>query len=742
MDGSTKPPGVLDSRAMSKFTRRALLITGTAAAGGLLIGIGTGPGRRWRRAVEAAGGNGHTLINLWLKISPDNRVTVLVDKLEMGQGTHSGLATLLAEELGADWDTLQVEHVPVRPEFANGEVILTFLRGAAGIHIPTMLDGSTRWAVNSAARWFNLMFTGGSSSIMAGWTLYREAGAAARQLLLEAGAERLEADPADCVTRLSRVVHSPSGRSLSFGEVAAAAAVRRAPSRPKLKAAEQFRLIGRPVPRLDIPAKTLGRAAFGVDQRPPGVRFAALVVPPLPGVALNSFDAGAAGGVPGVITTLPVDDAVAVIADSWWSAREGAKRVTARFSLEQRTDWSSSAHQDLLSRQLDEAELDIEDSAGDVATASNGQPYIVQSEYRVPYLAHIPMEPMNCTAWMHDDRLEIWTGTQTPLMCRAAAAEAAGIDADRVTVHTTLAGGAFGRRFHNDAVVRATQIARAVNYPVQLVYSREDDMTGGYYRPAAVARVSGAVDQRGQIQAWRYRYSGSAQEVDLLPYQVGSHSLESLSFDEPIPTGPWRSVDHSQHAFFVESFVDELAAAAGQDPFEFRRRHLPTDSRRRRVLDDLQTLAGWQGRGGNGRGRGVALHESFGSVVGQVIDVSVRDGRLALDRVICVVDCGVVVNPDAVVAQMESGIVYGLSAALYGEITSTGGAIEQQNFHNQPVLQLANTPPIDVYLRPSGDFPFGVGEPGTPPSAPALASAVFGATGQRCKQLPLTQFRA
>lgn len=727
---------------MARLTRRAFLIAGAAATGGLLIGIGTGPGRRWRRAVAAATANNpDILVNLWLKISPDNQVTVLVDKLEMGQGAHTGLAMLLADELGAEWDSIRVEHVPARPEFATGQIIMTYLTGALGLQIPGMLEGVTRWALDGGARLMNLMFTGGSSSTMVAWSLHREAGAAARQMLIEAGAERLEAHAGDCVTQNSRVVHVPSGRSVTFGEVASAAAERPAPDRPRLKAEDEFNLIGRPVPRLDIPAKTAGSAAFGVDQRPPGLKYAALAVPPLPGLTLASFEPGDAEQALGITQIVPIADGVAVIADSWWSAREGAKRIAARFQLGRLDSWSSAAHLESLSRQLAEADLDTEESDGDVAAALLGN-RSVEAEYRVPYLAHAAMEPMNCTAWFHDGQCEIWTGTQAPLMMRKAAADAADLDPDDVIVHTTLAGGGFGRRFHADAVVRAVQIAKAVDYPVQLLYSREDDMAGGYYRPAVVARVTGAVDGQGQLVAWRYRYSGAGQDVDLRPYQVANYARESLDVEEPIVTGPWRSVDHSQHAFFMESFADELAAAAELDPFEFRRGHMAPDSRRRRVLDELEILASWKGRGGNGRGRGLALHESFGTVVGLVVDVDVRDDRLKLERVLCVADCGIAVNPNSVVAQLEGAIVYGLSAALTGEVTSSGGAIEQQNFHNYPVLRLGNTPRIDVHLRNSGEFPFGIGEPGTPPAAPALTNALFAATGQRFRRLPLRQFRA
>ena len=400
--------------------------------------------------------------------------------------------------------------------------------------------------------------------------------------------------------------------------------------------------------------------------------------------------------------------------------------------------WSSHEFLDRLSADLDGTELDVESDEGELESAFENAAQDVEAEYRAPYLAHAAMEPMNCTAWVNGDRCEIWTGTQRPLIARKTAAEAADVDVDNVIVHTLLAGGGFGRRFADDAVKRAVSVARTVDFPVQLLYSREDDTASGFYRPAVVAKASAALDGDGQLAAWRYRYSGTASEVDATPYATPAHSVESLEVEQPIPTGPWRSVDHSQHGFFIESFADELAVAANADPFEFRRRHLPEDSRRRKVLDALEERAGWQGRGGNGQGRGVALYECFGTVVGLVIDVSVNDDDLRVDRVLCVADCGIAVNPDQVVAQMESAILYGLSAALSGEITSAAGAIEQDNFHNYPVIRLAEAPEIDVHLELSGAFPFGVGEPGTPPAAPALANAVFSATGVRHRTLPLS----
>jgi isoquinoline 1-oxidoreductase beta subunit len=717
------------------------MITGAAAAGGLLIGIATGPGRRWKRAVEATtAGSPDTLVNLWLKISPDNQLTVLVDKIEMGQGTHTGLAMLLAEELGADWNTVQVEHVPVRPEFATGQIIITFLTGGLGVSIPGFLEGTVRSTLDAGARLMNLMITGGSSATMVGWSLQREAGAAARQLLIAAGAAHLEADIADCDTRDSKVVHLPSGRSVTFGEVAADAATLETPDNVKLKDVADFKLVGQPLPRLDIPAKTDGSAVFGPDQRPPGMKFAAMVVPPLPELPLGDYDAADVREMDGVLAVVPIDNAVAVVADTWWTAQQATRKIRANFEAGALAGWSSTGYLEGLSTGLDDDDLDVDDSDGDVHTVLGGGGRVVEAEYTVPHLAHAPMEPLNCTAWVRNGECDVWTGTQVPLVTRKEAADTADVDADNVTVHVTLAGGSFGRRFNNDAVIRAVQIAKTVDYPVQLLYSREDDMASGYYRPAAVAKASGTFDETGQLTAWRYRHSGSVREVDTRPYTVPNFSHEILTVDEPIPTGPWRSVDHSQHGFFLESFADELAAAADLDPFEFRRRHLPADSRRRQVLDELESLAQWQGRGGNGRGRGLALYESFGTVVGLVLDVTVENDRLSMDRAVCVADCGIAVNPSSVAAQIEGAIVYGLTAAAYGEITSSDGAIEQQNFHNYQALRLANTPDIEVHLRNSGEFPFGAGEPGTPPSAPALANAVFAATGQRVRQLPLRQF--
>lgn len=741
--------------------RRGFLLAGMAAGGGLLVGCGApAPQSRLGTAAQFNPEGDQIGLNGWVKISPDGVVSVAVPRAEMGQGVHTALAMLVAEELDADWALVRAEAAPVARIYANPALMLNvvpFLSDDDGL-----VARLARASMQRLGYWLSLQVTGGSSSVRDAWEPMRLAGASARAMLVQAAAEQWAVPPGSCSVAKGRVSHAASRRQASFGALASAAAKLAPPSEVALKSPKAFKLIGTAVPRLDIPAKTTGAAQFGIDVRPPGLLYAAIRQCPVFGGSLRGFNAGAARSARGIKDVFGLGNtAVVVLADSYWRAK------TALAGVE--IDWDEGAHAALdsaaissnLRRALDESSGTGFRSQGDAAAVLAGAAQRIEAEYEVPFLAHAALEPVNCTAQFKDGKLSLWCATQVPSLARWKAAQAAGISTDAVTLHLPYLGGGFGRRLETDMVEQAVAIAlRSQGAPVKLVWSREEDMQHDMYRPAAVARFTAALDASGAPLAWLNKVAapsiGLGTMSRLLPalamdmpdknqiegafdlaYAVPNLSVRQLRVATPVPVGSWRSVGHSYNAFFTECFIDELAQSAKQDAVAYRRRLLDAHPRHQAVLDLAAKQAGWGSALPAGRARGVALHESFAAICAQVAEVSVDDGQARVHRIVCAIDCGSVVNPDTVAAQVHSAIVFGLTAALYGEISIAKGRVVQSNFGDYRLLGLAAMPQIDVHIVASALPPGGVGEPATPPVAPAVANALAALTGQRLRRLPL-----
>ncbi len=729
---------------LGKWTRRGLIAAGVVAGGALVVGVAIRPGHRAPKLAGLVADADEALLNLWLKIGADNRTTAIVPHAEMGQGVHTALAQMLADELDADWNLVDVEEAPAHVEYANHNLAKGFLFGDA--EIPRALVGTVDGAVLKLTQAMDLQITGGSFSVRAtGMHGMRVAGAAAREMLAKAAGAAWDVPKRELVLKDSHVSHASSGRTATYADFAAAAAQIAPSSKPKLKDPGAFTLIGTSVQRLDTPAKVDGSAAFGIDAQIPDMKTATIRGCPVFGGRVATLDDRAARGLPGVERIVNLGDAVAVVADGYWHANRALAALVIEWSTNGRDALDQAAVFAQFDGALAQAEVedagDVEVDQGDCDAALAAATRRAEAEYRVPYLAHAAMEPMNCTAWLHDDVCEIWTGTQNPLGARAAAAEAIGYEPDRVIVHNAYLGGAFGRRSVNDYVVQAARIAKAAKAPTKLIWSREEDIAQDRYRPAVTSRFRGGIDADGRPTVWTNLYVDKHEpaEAPRIPYAIGNQRIASLPSPNHVPFGVWRAVDHSQHAFFTESFIDELAVLAGEDPYRFRRGLLADKLRHRKVLDAAAKTAGWGSSLEPGRGRGIALHESFGSIVAEVVEVRVDAGKVRADRVVCAVDAGYAVNPDGLAAQMESGIVYGLTAALYGEISLEKGRVKQSNFHDYPMLRIDEMPEIETVFVESGGPLGGGGEPGTPPLAPALANAIHDAIGVRIRELPVSK---
>jgi len=753
--------------------RRRLLIAAGLAGGAFAVGgwLFYHERDRLRRPDALAARPGEHAFNAWLRIDAGGTVTVQVPRQEMGQGITTALPLLVAEELDCALEMVRFEQAPVDAVYANATMLADAVPFRPDDH--GWLAGFARLTQYKFAELLGVQATGGSSSVRDAWLVMRHAGAAARAMLVAAAAKRWNADGGECRTENGAVIHASSGRRLGYGELAQDAAHLRPPSQVSLKDPQHFRLLGKPQPRLDVPAKSDGSARFGIDVRLPGILYAAIVHCPVFGGALQSFNSERAKASPGVKAVLELPPtsttaaAVAVVADGWWRAK------TALAALD--IKWHEGPHAALDSARQRETYLKMLESAGRVyeeigATedAFRTSSKTIDATYEVPYLAHATMEPMNATALVKDGRCEIWVGNQAPTLVKWFAAKAANLPSEAVAVHTPFLGGGFGRRAEMDVVVEAAAIAaRLPGVPVQLVWSREEDIQHDVYRPMAMARLRCALDANGAIAAWHHRIVGQsctqgltarllpAAASDLmkdktmaegaydLPYAMPNRRVEHVLAREPVPVGYWRSVGHSYNAFFVECFLDEAAHAAKRDPYEYRRAMLANAPRQRRVLEVAAKKAGWgtplTARPGGRAGRGIALAESFHSIVAQVAEVEIEaSGALKVRRVVCAIDCGQAINPDTVAAQMESGIVFGLSAALHGEITLKAGRVAQSNFPDYDMVRMADCPAIEVEIVASGwEHLGGVGEPGTPPIAPAVANALFAATGKRVRRLPI-----
>jgi isoquinoline 1-oxidoreductase subunit beta len=669
------------------------------------------------------------MLNAFVRIGADDSVTVIVNKSEMGQGVYTSLAMLIAEELPCDWRKIRVEAAPVA-------------------------------AVYNHTQWGPLQGTGGSSSVVSEWERFRKAGAAAREMLLEAAASTWGIDKALCRAENGRVVHeNDKGKALTFGQLAAQAATLPVPWDVPLKDPADFRIIGKPTQCLDSPGKINGTAIFGIDARVPEMLTAVIARCPVFGGKVTSFNADKTKAVPGVRDVFAVPSGVAVIAESFWPAKKGRELLDIVWDEGPGANISTSDMRGNYKALAGTPGMAAR-REGDAAAAIGSADRQISAEYEVPYLAHAMMEPLNCLVDFRAGHCEIWTGTQSQTVDRNAAADVLGLKPQDVNIHTTFLGGGFGRRANpvSDFVVEAAHVAKSVQKPVMVVWTREDDIRGGYYRPMWYDRLTAALDREGNPVAWQHTIVGqsilrgsvfsgmiangidetSAEGARDLPYKIPNILVDLHSPQSVVTVQWWRSVGHSHTAFVVESFIDELAHAARKDPFEFRRGLLAAHPRHKAVLELAAEKAGWGKPAPGGRARGIAVHQSFGTYVAQVAEVSVAaDGKIRVHRVVCAVDCGRVVNPETVRAQMEGGIVFGLTAALHGAITLKDGRIEQSNFHNYPLLRIAEMPAVDVHMVPSSKPLSGVGEPGVPPIAPAVANAVFAATGKHIRALPI-----
>lgn len=721
-------------------SRRDFLKTGAVAGAGLVVAVQL---QGCARQPPLPASSAPFAPNAWVRVQEDGSVLIEVDRSEMGQGVSTALPMLVAEELEADWSTVRYEAAPANPVYANK---------------------LTR----------NMQVTGGSTSVPNGWVPLRQAGAKAREMLVAAAAARWGVEPSACRAENSRVLHEASGRSASYGELAADAARQPVPETVTLKDPRDWKLIGRPVPRLDLPGAVRGDPVFAQDVRVPGMLVAQVERPPVLGGSVKSFDDAKARAVPGVRAVVQVTGGIAVIAEDFWAAKKGREALAVEWDEGPNAALDSDAVRAMLRSLVAAPEGKVVRKDGDAPGTIAGVTKKVRAEYEAPYLAHATMEPMTCSADVRPDGVTVWAPTQMqwgPKMfgggAQGTAAKIAGVPMEKVDVRTTKLGGGFGRRSEMDFIVDAVEVSKAVGAPVRVVWTREDDMRNDYFRPATLHVFEGAVDEAGRAVAWSHVIAGpsimaryipgwlpefaanrmgmlkhgadptSVEGAENLPYGIANVRVDYRRADIGVPVGFWRSVGFSQNALATECFIDELADLAGQDPVAFRRALLGGKPRHLAVLDLAAEQAGWGTPLPPGRARGVAVAESFGSFVAEVAEVSVVNGAVRVHKVTCAIDCGQVVNPDIVAAQMEGAIVFGLTAALKGEITIDKGRVQQGNFLDYPLLRMDEMPEVAVHIVPSTEHPGGVGEPGTPPIAPAVANAVSALTGTRVRRLPI-----
>ena len=703
----------------TQVTRRAFLETAGAAGAGLVISFYLPSGPRFRSSAA-----GPFAPNAWLRIGADDSVLVIVDRSEMGQGVTTALPMLLAEELEADWSRIKIEFAPADKAYTNPM--------------------------------FGMQGTGGSTSVRAAYTPLRKAGAAARELLVAAAAQTWGVEQAECRAERGAVVHAPTKRRLTYGKLVAKAATLAAPPAVPLKDPKDWKILGTRVRRLDTPPKVDGSAQFGIDVKVPGMLVAVIARSPVFGGKVKSVDAVKAKAVPGVRQVVQISSGVAVVADGYWPAKKGRDALAVTWDDGPTASVSSATIAQLFGQRAEQPGA-VARHDGDPDGTLGSAPAKVDAVYDLPFLAHATMEPMNCTAHVRADGVDIWAPTQFQTGAQGFGAKIGGVTPDKVKVHTTYLGGGFGRRFELDFIQEALETSKAVGAPVKVIWSREDDIRNAQYRPANHHRMRAGLDASGQPVAWTHRIvapsimarvfpdtikNGLDEEAVEggvgMPYTISNVHVDYLLTDTGIPVGFWRSVNNSYNAFAVESFIDELAHVAKKDPYEYRRDLLSKAPRHLGALNLAASKAGWGTAPPAGRARGIAVYKAFESYVAEVAEVSVAsDGAVKVHRVVCAVDCGPVVNPSIVEAQMESAIVFGLTAALYGEIAIEGGRVKQSNFHDYPMLRLAEMPKIEVYIVPSTDAQGGVGEPGTPPIAPAVCNAIFAATGKRIRKLPI-----
>jgi isoquinoline 1-oxidoreductase beta subunit len=715
-----------DERDMgANLSRRQFLSATAVLGGGLLIGFTAGPSMSTARAAEKVAGEPFTP-NAFIRVDPNGQITLIMPYVEMGQGTYTSIPMLIAEELEVDLKQVRLEHAP-----PNEKLYANPLLGVQA--------------------------TGNSNAIRGAWQPLRQAGASARVMLVSAAAKRWNVDPVSCRTQNGEVLHAPTGRKLKYGDLAADAARIPVPEKVALKRPEDFKLVGTPAKRLDTPAKVNGTAVYGIDVRPPGVKFATLAQSPVFGGRVKSVDDAAAKAIKGVRQIVRLDDAVAVVADHMGAAKKGLAALMI--------EWDDGPNAKLttndIAAALEKATLNsgpVAQNIGDTDKAMASAATKVEANYQVPFLAHAALEPMNCTVHVRRDSCEIWVGNQAIARCQAAAAKITGLPPDKVVLHNHLIGGGFGRRLESDGVSRAVQIAQQVDGPVKVVWTREEDIQHDMYRPYFLDRISAGLDEKGQPVAWNHRFAGSSIIARYLPpafnngldpdttegaidlvYALPNLHVEYVRVEPPgIPTAFWRSVGPSHNVFVTESFIDELAAAAKIDPVAYRRALLDKTPRAKAVLELAAEKAGWGKPLPERVGRGVSLQFVFATYLAQVAEVEVsREGAVRVRRVVCAVDCGTVINPDTVRAQIQGAIIFGITAALRGEITLKDGRVQQSNFHDYQMLRMNEAPAIEVYIVNSTEPPGGMGEAGTSAVVPAVTNAIFAATGKRLRKLPV-----
>ncbi|MDE2329589.1 MAG: xanthine dehydrogenase family protein molybdopterin-binding subunit [Bradyrhizobium sp.] len=711
---------IISRSSDTRLSRRRFLATSATAGGGLVLSISL-------PFCRADGATSQDFApNAFIRIGSDGKIVLTMPYVEMGQGTYTSIPMLIAEELEVGLEQVELEHAPPDEKLYSNPLL-------------------------------GVQATGNSNAMRGAWKPIREAGATARTMLVAAAAKRWNVEAKACRAQAGKVIHLPTGRKLTYAELAADAARIPPPRNVALKPSNQFKLIGTPAKRLDIAGKVNGSAVYGIDARPPGVKIATLAQSPVFGGRVKGVDDTAAKAVNGVRQIVRLDDAVAVVADHMGAAKKGLEAL--------KIEWDDGPNAAVatvdVAKQLEQATLGsgaVAQNIGDADNAMATAATKLEAVYQVPFLAHATMEPMNCTVHLRNDECEIWLGTQAIARVQSVAAQAAGLPLEKVIVHNHLIGGGFGRRLEADAALRAVQIAKQVNGPVKVVWTREEDIQHDYYRPYWLDRISAGLNEQGRPVAWKNHYAGSSVMARWAPpaFKDGldSDSTEGaidLVYDFPnfhveytrvepkvVPTGFWRSVGPSHNVFVVESFIDELAHAAKQDPVAYRRALLGKSPRAKAVLDLAAERAGWGQPLPKGRGRGISLQFVFGSYLAQVAEVEVaKDGTVQVRRVVCAMDCGTVVNPNTVQAQLMSGAIFGTTAALYGEITLKNGRVEQTNFDTYRMIRMNEAPAIEVHIVNSSEPPGGMGETGTSGVVPAIANAIFAATGTRLRKMPV-----
>jgi CO/xanthine dehydrogenase Mo-binding subunit len=685
------------------LNRRDFIKVSSTAGAGLALAFYLPTRENELFPAESAGGEFSP--NAFLRLDPSGTVTITVAKSEMGQGVRTSLPMIIAEEMDADWPRVKIEQADAHP---------------------------TKYGSQS---------TGGSFSVRGSWQMLRQAGATAREMLITAAAQKWNVGRSTCRTEKGFVVHS-SGKKLSYGELAIDASKLSVPTSVQLKDPKDFKILGKAIPKLDTPEKVNGSAKFGSDIRLPGMLFASIEKSPVFGGKVKSFDATKAKAVHGVRDVIAVEGGVAVVANSTYAAFKGREALSVLWDEGQWANQSSASIRKLFEDAVKQRGT-VEDYDGDAEGAFNSAAAKVESVYEAPFVAHATMEPMNCTALVTKDRCEIWAPTQTPQAAQNEAARILNLPLDRVTVHVTLLGGGFGRRLQTDFVQDAVRVAQAVGSPVQVMWKREDDMQHDWYRPATFNLMRAGLDKDGMPIAWLHRVAGPSSRGLVVggstpPYTIPNFMVDSHIKETGVPIGAWRSVGPSQNGWVVESFIDELAYAAKKDPFEYRRSLLTKSPRLKRVLETAAEKSGWGKPLPKGMGRGIAAVEAFGSSIAEVAEVSVdNDGSVKIHRIVAAVDCGPVVNPNTIEAQIESAIVYAMSAALKDEITINKGRVVQSNFNDYTMPMIGEMPNVEVHIIPSTEAIGGIGEPGLPPLAPAVCNAIFAATGKRIRRLPI-----